>query len=129
MTTDTDLTYSLDDFIVRDRDDEDHLVSRVANLQEATDAFQEAEAALERETSDAVLGSREEIASALETANRSLHYGLDELSEEDISRALEQGLMAEGEAAFALKHKRLAELEEVRARHTQEAEQDGPEHR
>ncbi|WP_417449565.1 hypothetical protein [Kordiimonas sp.] len=114
MTTDTDPTYSLDDLIVREREDEDYLVSCVANLQEAADAYQEAETALEGEVPDAALGTKEEIASALETARRSLHYALEELNEEDISRALEQGLMAEGEAAFALKHKRFMELEEMR---------------
>ncbi len=122
MSTDTETTYSFDDIIARERDDEDHLLSCVANFQEAAHAYREVSDDLETKASGKALGSAEEISSANETLRRSFHHALEELSEQDITKAQELGHMSEEDAAFARKFKRLMELEQMRESQSREVD-------
>ena len=124
MATDTEATYSLDDVIARERDHEDHLLSCVANFQEAAHAYREVSDDLETKVPGEALGSVAEITSANETLRRSLHHALEEMSEQDITRAQEQGHMSEEDATFARKSKRLMELEQMRENQSREAEHE-----
>lgn len=107
--------------ITRDGEYERGMEGAYANLNESLRAYRDVVEADTMEAPRDVYGTKEEVESARETIERSLHYNLEDLTEAQIIEGVERGEVKEADGEYALKKKRELELTKMRQELVNEA--------
>lgn len=108
----SDLTAGI---LTRDRSGTEDKPARIEAVREALAEWRVACANRDDSArSEAVTGTNEEVAAAVEVLHHSLVIAIDRVREADIAAARDRGWLSADEAAAALKEKRLRELARLR---------------
>lgn len=101
-------------FVTRERPEPDGARARIEALRDALAGWRDVCAVRDDPgRSEAVVGTADEIATAVEVLQRSLTDAIDRVAETDIAAARERGLLTTDEATMALKEKRMRELRKI----------------